>query len=82
MDQYQAFIKKSITRAVLSTVLTLVTIIIAFNTYVLYAYIGLVILVILLGILMIKKRPNIYYLGVLTVYSYIQILLAIVLILI
>ncbi len=80
MDQYQEFIKKSITRAVLSTILTLVAIILAYNAYVLYAYIVLVVAVVIVGLLMVRKKPRVFYLGILTIYSFLQILLAILLI--
>ena len=80
MDQYQEFIKKSITRAVLSTILTLVAIILAYNAYVLYAYITLVVAVLIIGVLMVRKKPRVFYLGILTIYSFLQILLAILLI--
>ena len=80
MDQYKDFIKNSITRAVLSTILTLVAIILAYNAYILYAYITLVVAVLIIGVLMVRKKPRVFYLGVLTIYSFLQILLAILLI--
>ena len=80
MDQYKDFIKNSITRAVLSTILTLVAIILAYNAHILYAYITLVVAVLIIGVLMVRKKPRVFYLGVLTIYSFLQILLAILLI--
>ncbi|WP_045959807.1 hypothetical protein [Acholeplasma palmae] len=82
MRTFDQLKKKNITSAILATILTLVSIIIEYNPVILYIYIAVFSLVVILTFIIPNKYPKVYYLIVLPMYVFIQILLAIILIVI